>query len=90
MNERRGKIRYEPKTTEEALFMQNVANNIYAARRRSGMTQKQVYERCGIQHTVLSDIENCKRRPLINHLYYLAKTFDIPVAEFFEVYDGEN
>jgi len=61
-----------------------LSEKLRVARRTAGLTQKQVFERCGIDDSALSEFENAKREPKLAQLHRLAETYRIPLSSFFQ------
>ncbi len=58
-------------------------NLIRKAREKTGMYQKEVAVRAGVQRKTLCDWENGKRIPNANHLAALSTVLNVPVESFF-------
>ncbi len=58
----------------------DLAERLKQARLASGLTQKQVSERCGVDGSTLSSFEKGTREPRLAHLDRLAKVYHIPLS----------
>jgi transcriptional regulator with XRE-family HTH domain len=58
-----------------------VGEQIMLARRRAGMTQRQLGERLGVSHVAVGDIERGKTKPNLDHLAAIAEALDVPLKQ---------
>ena len=58
-----------------------VGEQIMLARRRSGLTQRQLGERLGVSHVAVGDIERGKTKPNLDHLAAIAEAMDVPLKQ---------
>jgi transcriptional regulator with XRE-family HTH domain len=58
-----------------------VGEQIMLARRRSGLTQRQLGERLGVSHVAVGDIERGKTKPNLDHLCAIAEALDVPLSQ---------
>jgi len=58
--------------------------NLREARKRLGLTQEQVAERCGVHATEVSRIEAGKRDPKVSTLRRLAAAVEVPPGRLLE------
>ncbi len=61
-----------------------LSEKLRVARQTAGLTQRQVFERCGIDDSALSEFENARREPRLAQLHKLAETYRIPLSWFFQ------
>lgn len=62
----------------------SLSERLKSARVNTGLKQKQVYERCGIDDSSLSAFENGHSEPRLSQLEKLAKVYHVPLSYFFK------
>jgi transcriptional regulator with XRE-family HTH domain len=62
--------------------LQNLGRWLLKARGRAGLTQRQLAQRCGLDQTTISRIEQGIREPTLAQLLILAKTLAVPLQWF--------
>lgn len=63
----------------------NTAERLRLARKRKGLTQKQVADRCGIADSAVRKYESGKVRPKMDRLCKLAEALDVSVTELLDL-----
>ena len=58
-----------------------VGEQIMLARRRAGLTQRDLGGRLGVSHVAVGDIERGKTKPNLDHLMAIACALGIPLPE---------
>lgn len=58
-----------------------VGEQIMLARRRAGLTQRDLGERLGVSHVAVGDIERGKTKPNLDHLAAIAEALDVPLKQ---------
>jgi len=64
--------------------MVDLAEKLKSIRRKVGLKQRQVSERCGIDDSSLSSFENGQSEPRLAQLEKLARIYHIPLSYFFD------
>jgi len=62
----------------------NLAKRLKAARKSTGLTQQQVFKRCGIDDSSLSAFETGRSEPRLVQLDKLAEVYHLPLSYFFQ------
>ncbi len=65
-----------------------VLNHLRRIRRRADLTQEEVAERVGVSRQTIISIERGRYNPSIGLALSLARAFDVPVEELFELHGG--
>lgn len=58
-----------------------VGEQIMLARRRAGLTQRDLGQKVGVSHVAVGDIERGKTKPNLDHLAAIAEALDVPLKE---------
>ena len=58
-----------------------VGEQIMLARRRAGMTQRDLGLKLGVSHVSVGDIERGKTKPNLDHLAAVAEALDVPLRQ---------
>jgi transcriptional regulator with XRE-family HTH domain len=58
-----------------------VGEQIMLARRRAGLTQRDLGERLGVSHVAVGDLERGKTKPNLDHLAAIAEALDVPLKQ---------
>lgn len=58
-----------------------IGERIMLARRRAGLSQRDLGARLGITHAAVSDIERAKSRPNLDNLADIAEAIGVPLAD---------
>lgn len=58
-----------------------VGEQIMLARRRAGLTQRELGERLGVSHVAVGDIERGKTKPNLDHLAAVAEALGVPLMQ---------
>lgn len=66
----------------------DVLNHLRRMRRRADLTQEEVAERVGVSRQTIISIERGRYNPSIGLALSLARAFDVPVEELFELPGG--
>lgn len=66
----------------------DVLNHLRRMRRRADLTQEEVAERVGVSRQTIISIERGRYNPSIGLALSLARAFDVPVEELFELQGG--
>ncbi len=61
----------------------SLGDTIRRIRKEKNMTIKEVAEKAGITKSLISQVENDKANPSVNTLKAIAKSFNVPIAAFF-------
>lgn len=62
-----------------------VGEQIMLARRRAGMTQRDLGEKLGVSHVAVGDIERGKTKPNLDHLAAIAEALGVPLSQLLAV-----
>jgi transcriptional regulator with XRE-family HTH domain len=71
-------MRYGP---DGPTYYADIGERIMLARRRAGMTQRDLGRRLGISHVAVGDIERAKTRPDLDNLGVIADALGVPLSE---------
>lgn len=63
--------------------MSTVGESIKRIRKRSGLTQKQLGEKCGMKQTIIAQYEHGRRTPKIETLQKIANSLGVPVSQIY-------
>lgn len=58
-----------------------IGEQIMLARRRAGLTQRELGAKLGISHVSVGDIERAKSRPDLDNLAVIADALDVPLSQ---------
>jgi transcriptional regulator with XRE-family HTH domain len=72
-------VRGEALEGYRSIPLRRVSANLVAARKRAGLTQGQLAERCGLHRTEISLLERQGREPRLGTLVKLADSLEVPV-----------
>jgi transcriptional regulator with XRE-family HTH domain len=64
--------------------MTGLADRLKAAREQAGLTQKQIFDRCGIDDSSVSSFETGRSEPRLTQLEKLAGVYNVPLSYFFD------
>ena len=57
-----------------------IGEQIMLARRRAGLTQRELGQKLGISHVAVGDIERAKSRPDLDNLAVIADALGVPMS----------
>jgi transcriptional regulator with XRE-family HTH domain len=66
---------------DQATLYTAIGERIMLARRRAGLSQRDMGAKLGITHAALSDIERAKTRPNLDNLAVIADALGVPLSE---------
>lgn len=58
-----------------------IGEQILLARRRAGLSQRELGSRLGVSHAAISDIERAETRPDLDYLVKIATALDVPLKQ---------
>jgi transcriptional regulator with XRE-family HTH domain len=67
--------------SERPTLYARIGEQIMLARRRAGLTQRQLGVKLGISHVAVGDIERAKSRPDLDNLAVIADVLDVPLCQ---------
>lgn len=67
--------------TEHPTLYTSIGERIILARRRAGLSQRELGQRLGVSHAAVSDIERAQTRPNLDNLAVIAEAIGVPLGQ---------